>query len=177
MKFLLLASLALFALGAWGEKVRYDNYKVYRFIPQNEEERQVLLELQNSNLGVMFWKGVRGLGQPVDVMIPPHLQGDLVSSLSKRKDMSVSVFVEDVQKLIDEEAKTILPRGARLDWNNYAVLEDIYAFLDEQAAMHSDIAQTISIGNSFEGRPLKVMKISKSGETKPAIWYDASKLS
>jgi len=82
--------------------------------------------------------------------------------------------VEDVQKLIDEEAKTILKPGQGHDWQSYWPLEDIHSFLDDQAAAQPNIAQTISIGTSFEGRDMKVIKISKSGETKPAIWYDAA---
>ncbi len=73
----------------------------------------------------MFWKGVRNVGQPVDIMVPPHLQLDLIQSLSKRKNMSVSVLVDDVQQLIDEEAKTILGKGKALDWESYGTLEDV----------------------------------------------------
>ena len=32
----------------------------------------------------------------------------------------------------------------------------------------------MSIGKSFEGRDIKLLKISKSGETKPAIWIDSN---
>jgi len=171
---LLAVGLAIGAFGETGDQVRYDNYKVYRFVPQNEEERQVLLGLQENNPGVMFWKGVKNVGLPVDIMFPPHLQKDMVQSFMKRKNMSVSVFVEDVKKLIEEEARGIQKAGRALDWTSYGTLADIYEFLDTQAAAHSDIAEIIKIGTSFEGRDLKVIKISKSGNTKPVIWYDAT---
>ncbi|XP_021955309.1 zinc carboxypeptidase [Folsomia candida] len=178
MKFALVVTLTLLGLAfsnqISAERVKYDNYKVYRFIPQTEEERQVLIQLQESNLGVKFWKGVKSVGQPVDVMVPPHVQMDLLPAMTRRENMGVSVFVEDVQKLIDQEALTILKEGRALDWTSYGTLADIYEFLDAQAAAHSDIAEVISIGTSFEGRDLKVLSISKSGNTKPAIWYDAT---
>jgi murein tripeptide amidase MpaA len=51
----------------------------------------------------------------------------------------------------------------------------MYSWLDEQAAAHPEIASTFSIGSSFEGRDLKVLKISKpSQEPKPIIWVDAN---
>lgn len=73
----------------------------------------------------MFWKGVKSVGQPVDIMVPPHLQNDLIQSLSARENMSVSVFVEDVQKLVEKEAATILGPGLRLDWNSYGTLDAV----------------------------------------------------
>jgi hypothetical protein len=41
---------------------------------------------------------VKNVGQGVDIMFPPHLQNDILSSFMKRKDVTVSLFVEDVQK-------------------------------------------------------------------------------
>ena len=53
---------------------------------------------------VKFWKRVRNLGQQVDVMIPPHLQGDLVEFLSNRgaNGLSMNIVIEDVQKYVAE---------------------------------------------------------------------------
>lgn len=55
----------------------------------------------------------------------------------------------------------------------YNLLEDIYQFMDEIQAAHSQTATTINIGNSFEGRPLKVMKIS-TNESNPAVFIEAN---
>lgn len=49
------------------------------------------------------------------------------------------------------------------------------SWVKEQAAAHADIASAFSIGNSFEGRELVVLKISKpSPSPKRAIWLDAN---
>jgi hypothetical protein len=37
------------------EKIRYDNYKVFRIIPQNEEQRSFLLDLESNNPGVYIY--------------------------------------------------------------------------------------------------------------------------
>jgi hypothetical protein len=34
------------------EKIKYDNYKVYRITPRTEEQRELLLSLQENNPGV-----------------------------------------------------------------------------------------------------------------------------
>jgi hypothetical protein len=46
--------LASSVLSEVGQKVRYDNCKVYRFVPHTEAEREVLLQLQSNNPGVGF---------------------------------------------------------------------------------------------------------------------------
>ncbi|KAG8225683.1 hypothetical protein J437_LFUL001715 [Ladona fulva] len=44
--------------------------------------------------------------------------------------------------------------------------------MDYLAHTYKEICETVVIGTSTEGRPLKLMKISTGGETKPAIWID-----
>jgi murein tripeptide amidase MpaA len=50
-------------------------------------------------------------------------------------------------------------------------------YLDHLAFKYPQIAEVLSIGKSFEGRALKIIKIStganKNGEQKPSIWIDA----
>lgn len=65
---LCLVFVGLIAL-ALSKQVKYDNYKVFRITPQTEEERKVLLDLEENNPGVVFWKHVRQVGLPVDIMV------------------------------------------------------------------------------------------------------------
>ena len=51
----------------------------------------------------------------------------------------------------------------------------ITEWLKAEAQNHSDIASLISIGKSFEGRDMNVLKISKSNDTKPIVFLEASK--
>lgn len=166
----------IFILGvaavAFSAKVRYDNYKVYRFTPTTEDHVKVLLELENQ--GVSFWHGPsKDIGKPSDVMFPPHLQGQLLEGVIA-SGIKVEEYIEDIQKLIDDEVVTNLHANGELDWTSYHLLEDIYSWLDAQAAAHSSIASTFVLGQTFEGRDLKAIKISKSGETKPAIFLDSN---
>lgn len=45
--------------------------------------------------------------------------------------------------------------------------------MDEIQASHAQTATTINIGDSFEGRPLKVMKIS-TNDANPAVFIEAN---
>ncbi|XP_013793770.1 carboxypeptidase B-like, partial [Limulus polyphemus] len=50
----------------------------------------------------------------------------------------------------------------------------IHGYLESLASEHSDIASNISIGMSYEGRDLKVIKISGGTlKDKPILWIDS----
>jgi len=55
----------------------------------------------------------------------------------------------------------------------YARFNEISAWIDQMIASHSDIAAPFSAGKSYEGRPLKGLKIGKSAPGKPALWFHA----
>lgn len=52
-------------------------------------------------------------------------------------------------------------------------MEDIDQFLNEIQQTHSEKATLVTIGESYEGRPLKVIKIS-TNENNPAIFIEAN---
>lgn len=61
-----------------------------------------------------------------------------------------------------------------MDWNSYHRLDDIYSYLNYLADNYPQNVQLVSIGSSYEGKPLHVVRISSSssGHSKPAIWID-----
>lgn len=61
-----------------------------------------------------------------------------------------------------------------MDWDSYHRVEDIYGYLNYLADTYPRIVQLVSIGSSYEGRPLYVVRISSSSSSgsKPAIWID-----
>jgi carboxypeptidase A len=169
--FLSLVLCGLVAL-AVAEKVKYNNYKVYRFTPRTEEERKVLLDLEENNPGFVFWKHVRGVGLPVDIMVPPHLV-PMISDI-RAKNVPVQEMVNDVQSLIDVEALGSLNASPRLSWDAYYPLAEIYSFVDEICAQHSAVCTGGSYGQSYEGRDLKYVKLNKGNTDKPIIFIDAN---
>ncbi|ODM86753.1 Zinc carboxypeptidase [Orchesella cincta] len=83
---------------------------------------------------------------------------------------------EDVKKLIDLEKvnqdKIVDGRLNGIDITRLKMC--IHQSLDDLASINNATASTFSIGTSYEGREMKAIKISKSGETRPAIWIDAN---
>lgn len=63
-----------------------------------------------------------------------------------------------------------------MDWNSYHRVDDIYGYLNYLADTYPRLVQLVSVGSSYEGRPLYVVRISSSSSgTKPAIWIDGGK--
>jgi len=160
-------------LAATADRVHYDGYKVLRMVPETEEQAKIIQDLEAT--GIPFWSGPNPVNKPSDVMFPPHMQGDILEAL-QNSGMKISEFVGDVEKRIAEEEKEFQDdASARANFNfaAYHTLAQAYTFLDEIASEHAH-ASVVNIGTSFEGRQLRVLKISKSGETKPAIWLDSN---
>jgi hypothetical protein len=67
--------------------------------------------------------------------------------------------------------------GHLLTWQNYHRIEDINGYLDYLATTYPNIVQVISIGNSIEGRPINLVKISSSttSAATPAFFIDGGR--
>jgi len=57
----------------------------------------------------------------------------------------------------------------------YHRMNDIHAYLDYLAATYPQNVTLTTIGQSVQGRPLKVLKFSSGQPGRPAIWVDAGK--
>merc|ERR1712002_105195 len=83
-------------------------------------------------------------------------------------------MVEDVQSLIEETMpKNSSSRSAgKIDWEDYYPHEDLNAFI-QGLADANDFAEIINIGQSYEGRDMNVLAITKAGPGAPNIWLEA----
>lgn len=48
-----------------------------------------------------------------------------------------------------------------MDWRHYFHLETIYDWMDHLREKYADIVQRVEVGNSYEGRPIRGIKLSK----------------
>jgi len=171
---ILSACLAVFA------KKEYDGYKVYRLSSLKEEDVPQLMKLRESPLlnkmddRIDFWTEPRK-GRTCDVNVPPKLQGMFQSWLN-HYNISSTTMVEDVQQLIKETAPKAHKKapGARytMDWNDYYEHEYHNEFIEALAA-ENDFASIIDIGQSYEGRDMKILAIEKAGPGAPKIFLEA----
>ncbi|KFO29346.1 Carboxypeptidase A4 [Fukomys damarensis] len=169
--------------GNWGsqddpEPIKRD--QVFRVNVRNGDEISKLTQLVNSdNFKLNFWKSPSTFSRPVDVLVPSvSLQS--VKSFLKTQGLEYSVTIDDLQDLLDiEDEEMQLNEGQERSDNNfnygaYHSLEAIYHEMDSIATDFPDLASRVKIGQTFEKRPMYVLKFSTGGgKQRPAIWLNA----
>ncbi|NWX47980.1 CBPA1 Carboxypeptidase, partial [Steatornis caripensis] len=152
--------------------------QVLRVTASNEEQLTLLRVLgEQAELQVDFWRHPTSPGHPVDMRVPfPSLQA--VKIFLESNSISYSIMIEDVQELLDEEKKTMM-KSRRIerstntfDFASYHTIEEIYDWMDTLVDDYPSLVSKIQIGQSYENRPLYVLKFSTGGSNRPAIWLD-----
>ncbi|XP_074840307.1 carboxypeptidase A1-like [Carettochelys insculpta] len=139
------------------------------------EKVKELEELQDLQLD--FWRQPGVPEIPIDVRVPfPSLQA--VKVFLEYNNIRYSILIHDLQTLVDEEQTEMIRQRSTpksLEAFNYATyhtLNEIYHFMDLLVTENPNLVSKIQIGNSYEDRPLYVLKFSTGGTNRPAIWID-----
>jgi len=163
------------ALAVQADKT-YHGYKVFRTGKLNSTNAALLRQLQLSSSHLDFWTEPAP-GRRTDVMVNP----DTVSHMEtffKNNDIHFHEMVDDVESMlreVDQSRRKSVQRGNRaydLDWNDYYDHDTLNQFL-EALAEANDFADVISIGQSYEGRDMKVLAVTKAGPGAPNVWLEA----
>lgn len=80
-------------------------------------------------------------------------------NFNQLKNLSVIKFFRTFDK--QTRKKQAKAEDADMEWEDYQSLETIYAWIDEIQAEFPNWITVEQIGTSYEGRPLKVVKLSK----------------
>nr|XP_020668346.1 carboxypeptidase A1-like [Pogona vitticeps] len=152
--------------------------QVLRIRANGEEQLAWLKELGAlEDLQIDFWRGPSKANLPVDMRVPFHsLQAVKVFLESKR--IPYTVMIEDLQALLDQERETMLLARksersiGEFSFSSYHTIEEIYSWMDDFVAENPDLVSKIEIGQSYEGRPIYVLRFSTGGDKRPAIWID-----
>ncbi|KAJ8393412.1 hypothetical protein AAFF_G00061340 [Aldrovandia affinis] len=148
-------------------------------ITANSEEQLALLQQryeQAQYLQLDLWREPTRGSRVVDLRVPlPALR--LVKAFLEASGIQYEVMIDDVQALVEEE-KAEMDRSHQrerdtgsFDYASYHTLEEIYAWMDSLVAENPDLVSKITIGQTFEKRPIYVLKFS-TGADRPAIWLD-----
>ncbi|PIO22358.1 hypothetical protein AB205_0196950, partial [Aquarana catesbeiana] len=124
-----------------------------------------------------FWTEPAKTDIPVDVRVPfTSLQS--VKAYLEYNSIDYSIMIEDLQEVINKEKEEMESneRTARnsgsFNFGAYYNLDIINSALDLIIADYRSLVSKQQIGNSYEGRPLNVLKFS-TGAGRPGIWIDA----
>jgi hypothetical protein len=159
---------------------RYDGYKVLNVIPVTREALDMLQHIMLTNVHIDFWQEPSTIGAEVHMMVPPEQLARIEDMLN---DASVvyTTHVENVQDTLTPmwnaiDRRALEPEQQAFNIDDYNTIEDIYAWLGTltSSCRPGLTCELYSIGNSHEGRPINVFKISKSGAGRKGYWVDAT---
>merc|ERR1711971_1043965 len=164
---------SLLALAA-GEKT-YHGYTVLRTEKLDAATSQMVFNELAEVEGLSFWKDPAP-GRQTDIMAAPHMKTRLEAWL-KEQGIKHAPMVHDVQSLIEETRPS--PKKSKsgagnytMDWEDYHDYATLKAFIAALADAN-DWASVINIGQSYEGRDMNVLAITKAGPGAPNIWLEA----
>ncbi|CRK92462.1 CLUMA_CG006024, isoform A [Clunio marinus] len=174
MKLTLLSIFLVFLsiLGVFSENARFDNYRVYSIEVQSNIQLKILNELSETSDSYNFWEVPTKVGVNADLVVPPH-QFAHFGEIVDKYNLTTNLIISNLQEFIENESpKRQRKEEGDMNWDDYQSLETIYEWL---GFLQRDFPQFISvedIGLSYEGRPIKVVKLSKKQNAR-AIFIEA----
>ncbi|XP_043516113.1 carboxypeptidase B-like [Frieseomelitta varia] len=126
---------------------------------------------------------VRSTNDLVDVLVTADKIEEFKQLLEEHR-MNYTVMIEDVHQLVTEQyieqqverrlqARSQDYASGRLSFTYYPNYTEVNEYLTYLTQTYKNIASLITIGNSYEKRSMKVLKLSTGGANKPAIFIDA----
>jgi len=91
--------------------------------------------------------------------------------IAEDSGINYTIASDDLQSWLDAERP--LKQRKVFSMDQFNTLDDIYQFLDDTQQANPEKVTIIEIGKSYEGRPLKVAKISTNDDN-PAIFIEAN---
>ncbi|XP_076988417.1 carboxypeptidase A5 isoform X1 [Tamandua tetradactyla] len=167
-----------FILAAASGQMNFTGDQVLRVLAKDETQLSLLRDLEGLKpQKVDFWRGPARPSLPVDMRVPFSELKNIKAYLDSH-GLAYSIMIKDIQVLLDEEREA-MAKSRRLErstssfsYSSYHTLEEIYSWIDNFVAEHSDIVSKIQIGYSFENRSILVLKFSTGGSQRPGIWID-----
>ena len=165
-------SILLLALGTTLSLAskRFDGYQMLRTQPLAQAQVKFLQKLQEEQ-DLDFWKDPI-INRSADIMVSPENLPSLRESL-KFQGIEYSVMIQDLEALHQHNSRPKRSTSSGFDWKDYHSHEAMNSFIDGLAATNAGWVSTQSIGQSYEGRDMRVIKIEKAGLKAPIAWIEA----
>jgi len=163
MKFFLAFLLATVALA----ERQYHGDQVLRTFP-SEAQLELFKQLE-AKYEINFWTDL-GTKAPVDIHVR-YITLKLVKTALQEHNVPFEIFIEDMQKGIEEQTDRARPPQmtlASFDYNVYHTLDEITKWISDMAKTYTD-ASEVTVGSTFEGKTIKGLKISSGKFNAPAF--------
>nr|XP_029736025.1 carboxypeptidase B-like [Aedes albopictus] len=163
--------------------IAFTEFQLYVITPETRDQLDKVRQLEQDG-SYDFWDIPR-LNAKVRVMVSNDAEIKFEQFLEQH-DIEFDSVIGNVQQILDKEKRTnedFYKRSKRnaasseeaVDFNHFWTLDEIYSYVDGLAASNPSV-RSFEIGTTPEGRPIKALTISKTGEvtkTRPVVFMDA----
>ncbi|XP_070500161.1 zinc carboxypeptidase-like [Chironomus tepperi] len=157
-KFWIFSCLVLNLLSVNCEKARYDNYRVYEILVENQEQLDLLKHIDDYPDGYRIIEFPGTIDKDAQIIVPPHKFGEFSEVLQKFQIKS-RLMITNLQEVLDNEQPK-LQRTSVLDWTRYWELLEIHNWLKQLVIAHPNDTELIKVGESYEGRDIIGIKFN-----------------
>ncbi|XP_044020849.1 carboxypeptidase B-like isoform X1 [Aphidius gifuensis] len=169
-----------------GNRVSYKGHQVLRIHPMTPSQVDELREMRETETeDIKFWTEPSG-NRTTDIVVAPDIIDD-VKDFFRQKKIEYKVLLPDLQKTIayqnpkmskEQRDDLVTNQGHSMTWRRYQRFSEIMKYLEYLEMRYPNLIEVETIGHSYEGQPLRVVKVStgkneKTGESKPIVWIDA----
>ncbi|CAF4308004.1 unnamed protein product, partial [Rotaria sordida] len=137
---------------------------------------------------IHFWSEKLQTNIPIDVSIAPESVNSFSEYLSSdNMKIKYDVIMKDIGSVIEEQqlVRKLSPsyeKANEFAYDKYHPLDEIHSWIDTMVETYPSLATSFVIGQSYENRPLKGLKISSNKTAvkldstpvnqKKAVWWD-----
>lgn len=122
---ILLVVLLTFLVVSEAEKLRFDNYTVYRVTPKTQDGLNVLRNWEHTgHQEFNFWSSLNTADSPVDIMVSPLIRNTF-EEVVQSKGMVSEILIKNVQDNIDGEGFRPLVNAGTFGFTNYHTLDEV----------------------------------------------------
>ncbi|CAF1378970.1 unnamed protein product [Rotaria sordida] len=168
----------------------YSKYQLWRLHPTNNEQVAKLLEFSHQAYEhkINFWSEKFRTNIPIDVSIAPESVNSFSEYLSSdNMKIKYDVIMKDIGSVIEEQQlvhkfSPSYEKANEFAYDKYHPLDEIHSWIDTMVETYPSLATSFVIGQSYENRPLKGLKISSNKTAvkldstpvnqKKAVWWD-----
>uniref|UniRef100_A0A182Q175 Peptidase M14 domain-containing protein n=1 Tax=Anopheles farauti TaxID=69004 RepID=A0A182Q175_9DIPT len=153
-------------------KLSYENYGVYRVDITTPEQLVLLQNLESLPNGYTFLDYPSNVDASVEVVIPP-VEKTNAERLFLKHGIKFTLLTGDLKQVLDKERPVRRKLEDGFGWDDYHTLEEMYAWIDEMVQQYAPVLSVETIGQTYEKRDMKVIKLSYKAGNK-GIFIDAN---
>uniref|UniRef100_A0A1B0ABH3 Peptidase M14 domain-containing protein n=1 Tax=Glossina pallidipes TaxID=7398 RepID=A0A1B0ABH3_GLOPL len=136
----------------------------------NGENARRSENIRYDNCQFSVWKDYDYITEDVHVMVKPEEIHNFLQLL-ENYEIEQELLIENVQDLIDLEQS--YSGSGKFDWTRYYELHEIEQWLDDILLAYPNVTEGFVIGNSYEGRPIRGIKIAHKQDN-PGIFIESN---